>query len=69
MTNHDGKAPDARLLHLREVAVHCAVSLRTVQAWVAAGRLRVLRFGKRCVRVEPAELTRLLREAGEEERP
>ena len=69
MTNDDRKVPDARLLLLREVATHCAVSLRTVHTWVAGGRLRVLRLGKRCVRVEPAELNRLLREAGGEGRP
>lgn len=52
-----------RLLRLAEVAERLGVSYRTVQAWVASGRVRVLRLSPRVVRVEAGELERLLREA------
>lgn len=51
------------LLRLLEVANLLAVNLRTVQGWRASGRLRVLVLGPRCVRVELAEVERLIREA------
>lgn len=56
-------SPAAPLLTLQEVAARLNVSLRTVQVMRSAGKLRVLVLGTRCVRVEPAELERLLREA------
>lgn len=50
------------LLPLRKVATRQRLGLRTVMAVRAAGKLRVLRFGS-AVRVEPAEVKRLIREA------
>jgi excisionase family DNA binding protein len=55
--------PPTRLLRIPEVAERLRVSRRTVQAWIASGRLRVVRLGRRCVRVDPAELARFLGEA------
>ncbi len=52
-----------RLLRLAEVAERVGVSYRTVQAWVASGRVRVLRLSPRVVRVEAAELERWIAEA------
>ena len=49
-----------QLLRLGAVAQCCQVSLRTVQCWVAAGRLRVVRLGGRVVRVEEAALEEFL---------
>jgi excisionase family DNA binding protein len=48
------------LLRIPEVAEHLGVSRRTVQAWIASGRLRVVRLGRRCVRIDPAELARFV---------
>lgn len=55
-------APLPELLTLKQVAALLGLSLRTLMTMRAAGRLRVLRFG-RAVRVEPAEVERLIREA------
>ncbi|MEZ6009747.1 MAG: helix-turn-helix domain-containing protein [Planctomycetota bacterium] len=54
---------DAPLLSVPDVAEHLGVSVRTVRAWIAAGRLAVVRLGPRCVRIEPAEVRRLVEEA------
>lgn len=51
------------LLTVEDVAMRLNVSVRTVRAWIAAGRLPVLRFGRRCMRIEPAEVERLLEQA------
>jgi excisionase family DNA binding protein len=58
------KAPVCALLRLREVAKRCDVSLRTVQGWVASGRLEVLRLSPRAVRVTEEALARFLDRAG-----
>lgn len=52
-----------RLLRLAEVAERVGVSYRTVQAWVASGRLKVVRLSARVLRVEAAELERWIAEA------
>jgi len=61
--------PNPTMLRLCDVATRCSVSLRTVHAWVAAGRLRVYRFGPRCTRVDPADLEAFLRIARNGRRP
>lgn len=64
MRDPDRQDEDApRLLRLADVAERLGVSYRSVQAWVATGRVRVLRLSPRVVRVEASELERLLREA------
>lgn len=55
--------PAVPLLKLPEAAAIFGVGLRTLQAWRAAGRLRVVALSKRCVRVERAEVERLIRES------
>jgi excisionase family DNA binding protein len=55
----------ATLLRPVDIAHRCAVSLRTVRAWIASGRLRVMRLPGRLVRVDPAELERFLNDAKE----
>lgn len=50
----------APLLTIPDVAARLNVSERTVRAWVAAGRLAVVRLGPRCVRIEPGEVERLV---------
>lgn len=52
----------APLLTIHDVAERLNVSERTVRAWVAAGRLAVVRLGPRCVRIEPDEVERLVME-------
>jgi len=51
------------LLRLHEVAALLGVKIRTLQAWRALGKLKVIALSTRCVRVEPAEVERLIREA------
>jgi excisionase family DNA binding protein len=63
---HDGRREGAHaLLRPADVAERCAVALRTVRGWIASGRLSVLRFGRRCVRIDPADLERFLNDAKE----
>lgn len=52
----------APLLTADQVAARLNVSVRTVRAWVAAGRLPVVRLGRRCVRIELHEVERLVAE-------
>lgn len=49
-----------RYLSVPDVAEELGVSVRTVRRWIAAGRLPILRPSPRCIRVDPAELDRLL---------
>ncbi|MCA9313877.1 MAG: helix-turn-helix domain-containing protein [Planctomycetes bacterium] len=51
------------LLTIPDVAARLNVSERTVRAWIAAGRLAVVRLGPRCVRIEPDEVERMVEEA------
>jgi len=57
------EVPAAPLLRFADVARVLNVSIRKVQAMRAAGQLRVVVLSGRCLRVEPAELDRLIREA------
>ena len=52
-----------RLLRLADIAEVCQVSLRTVQSWVASGRLAVLRLSPRSVRVTEEALAEFLEHA------
>ncbi len=51
------------LLRLQDIAARCRVSLRTVQGWVAGGRLEVLRLSPRAVRVREEALETFLERA------
>lgn len=55
--------PGAPLFTLEQVAAFFGIRKRTIQAWRASGHLRVLRLTGGTVRVEQAEIDRLLREA------
>lgn len=57
------KRESPTLYKLTEVAAMFDVKKRTIQAWRASGHLRVLRLTGGTVRVEQAEIDRLLREA------
>jgi hypothetical protein len=48
------------LLRLQKVATRCVVSLRTVEGWVASGRIEVLRLSPREVRATEEALARFL---------
>lgn len=54
------------MLSLDQVAVALSVSRRTVESYVASGKLRAVRLSKRCVRVNQAHLEAFLaaRETG-----
>lgn len=51
-----------RLYDLVETRKILGVSDRTIRCWIAAGRIAVVRFSKRCLRIEGAELARFIRE-------
>jgi excisionase family DNA binding protein len=55
-----GGSPET-LLTRRELAKLCKVSTRTVDNWVSAGKLPLLRIGKRCVRFSLPEVLKTLR--------
>ena len=55
-----GLAALGRLLSLREVAETLGVGKRSVQVWVATGRLPVIRVTPRVVRVAEADLVAML---------
>lgn len=57
-----GHRPD-QLLAMSEVAALLGVSKRTLWSWIAAGRLPVVRLGRRVTRVESGALARLVAEA------
>lgn len=46
----------------KETAEICGVSVATVRRWIAAGELRAYRFGKRYIRIDPADLRKMRRE-------
>jgi excisionase family DNA binding protein len=55
-----------QLLRKREVCERLGVSVRQLEVFIAQGKLRVCRFGRRCVRIDERELTRFVREEGRE---
>jgi len=55
-------SPEA-LLTRRELARLCKVSTRTIDNWVAAGRLPVIRHSARCVRFCWREVLNAFRDA------
>ena len=55
--------PQAPLLTLAEVVAITGVSLRTARAWVASGRLRVIRLSPRTLRVSQEALDAFLTDA------
>jgi len=65
MSNAQQHHDSETLLKVPEVAQRCSVHVRTVRAWISAGHLPVLRFGRRCVRIDPRDLKRFLKQAGD----
>lgn len=62
------EVPPPPLLKMKDVAERLQVHPLTVKRWVREGKLKVLRFGARTVRIEPAELYRFMREYREPKR-
>ncbi len=57
-----------RLLSLREACRRIGVCDRTLRAWIAAGRIAVVRLSRRAVRIEEGELARFVTAHREEAR-
>lgn len=55
--------PIGRLLDVNAVARRLDVSRRTVQAWIASGRLTPIRLGTRTLRIAESEVERMVRRA------
>ena len=49
-------------LTLKEVAEVTGTSVPTVRRWISAGQLRAYYFGKRALRIDPADLRAMRRE-------
>lgn len=58
---HEAEGSPGALLTRRELAKLCKVSTRTVDNWVAAGKLPLLRIGRRCVRFSLPEVLQVLK--------
>jgi len=56
VTARRSKAPAARLLTVRDAVETLNVTERTLRSWLAAGRLPVVRFSARCIRIRPEDL-------------
>lgn len=50
----------SRLLSVDDTGLRLGVSRRTVWKWIRAGRLPVVRFGERTVRIREADLGRFI---------
>lgn len=59
-------APAGRLLRVRDVADRLAVSNRTVQTWIALGRLHPIRLSPRALRIAESEVEEFIRRAAED---
>ncbi|MBI3028078.1 MAG: helix-turn-helix domain-containing protein [Candidatus Rokubacteria bacterium] len=51
---------DGRALAQQSTAEYLAVSYRTVRGWVESGKLAPVRLGERLIRIERADLDRLI---------
>lgn len=59
----------AALLTVRDAAQRLAIAERTARAWIATGRLPVVRLARRCVRVPTEAVEQLVRgESADEQR-
>jgi excisionase family DNA binding protein len=54
-------APIGQLLTVNETAARLVVSRRTVQGWLAAGRLTPIRLGTRTLRIAESEVEAFVR--------
>ena len=61
----DPQPAAVQLLKVKEAAERLRVSPRTLWAMVAAGRLAVVRLGRRSVRVDARDLERLVEQSRE----
>jgi excisionase family DNA binding protein len=52
------------LIGLTEAAQRCDVHHRTIRRWIAAGDLDAVRVGKRLLKVDAAQLDRLMQPVG-----
>jgi excisionase family DNA binding protein len=57
-----------QLLRKREACERLGISERQLELFIAQGRLRVHRLGRRCVRIDERELARFVRDEGREQR-
>lgn len=52
------------LIGLQQAADYCDVNYRTIRRWIAAGRINAYRVGPRLIKVDVAELDKVLRPVG-----
>lgn len=49
------------LVTIKEAAAQCGVSRRTIERWIAAGGIKVVRIGQRTIRLFAADVAGLKR--------
>jgi excisionase family DNA binding protein len=59
---HERRHPE--LIGLKQAGERCNVDYRTVRRWIAAGRLNAIRVGPRLIKVDVAELDKIMRPVG-----
>jgi excisionase family DNA binding protein len=52
------------LISLQETADRCGVDERTIRRWIAARRLNALRVGPKLLKIDVAELDKIMRPVG-----
>jgi excisionase family DNA binding protein len=52
------------LIGLQQAAGRCGVNYRTIRRWIAAGRLNAYRVGPRLIKIDVAELDKIMQPVG-----
>jgi excisionase family DNA binding protein len=52
------------LISIQAAADYCDVAPRTIRRWISAGHLKAFRLGPRLIKVDAAELDKLLHPTG-----
>lgn len=58
------KAVARQLMGLPDAAEYCGVHYRTMRKWVSEGRLNAVRVGPKLLKVDVAELDKIIRPVG-----
>lgn len=60
----DAAPPPAPLWTMGDAAAHLGVNPETIRRMIARGELRAYRYGKRLIRLDPADVTAMRRPIG-----
>lgn len=62
--NNYGRQRRPELISQQEAAARCGVHPKTIRRWTAAGLINAYRVGPRLIKVDAAELDKVLRPVG-----